>query len=51
MSALGKLKLLITWFRARPLRTLVILLAIETLVFLGLLMVFLWLVLDKFVSG
>ena len=44
---LDRVKSLVAWTRTRPLRSLIILIAIESLVFLTLLCVFIWLLLTR----
>lgn len=44
---IDKVKALIVWSQTRPLKTLIIIIAIETFVFLSLLVIFLWLVITR----
>ena len=44
---IDKVKALIVWSQSRPLKTLIIIIAIETFVFLSLLVIFLWLVITR----
>jgi len=46
-TLLDKVKALIVWSQTRPLKTLIIVIAIETLVFLSLLVIFLWVVITR----
>ena len=46
-TLLGKVKALIVWSQTRPLKTLIIVIAIETFVFLSLLVIFLWVVITR----
>ena len=46
-TLLDKVKALIVWSQTRPLKTLIIVIAIETFVFLSLLVIFLWVVITR----
>lgn len=46
-TLLNKVKALVVWSQTRPLKTLIIVIAIETLVFLSLLVIFLWVVITR----
>jgi|GEM_PF-3229625 len=46
-TLLDKVKALIVWSQTRPLKTLIVVIAIETLVFLSLLVILLWVVITR----
>lgn len=47
MALLSKLEKLVAWTRARPMRTLIIVVAIESFIFVSLFVVFIWVMLTR----
>jgi hypothetical protein len=47
MALLSKLEKLVAWLRARPMRALIIVVAIESFIFVSLFVVFIWVMLTR----
>jgi len=47
MALLDKLEKFVGWVRDRPMRTLIIVVAVETLIFVALFVVFIWVILTR----
>ena len=47
MALLNKLEKFVAWLRARPMRALIIVVVIESLIFVSLFVVFIWVILTR----